>query len=187
MKVRLNLATAPLGSDRRFIVGSATAGIVGVLAMILLAWHAYSMWQADTAFRRQEAQLSADMNRLHARRNDLEQFFNRPETVQQRDLAAFFNSLIAQRAFPWTRIFMDLERNLPAGARIVTVEPTLVENHVELRLTVEALNDTAKLEFLKDLEMAPDFSEIQLLSERRSEQGGNNSIVLSLVAHYSVS
>ena|SRR6202521_1966801 len=187
MKIRLNLATSPLASDRRFIVGSATAGFVGMLAMILLAWHAFSMWQSNTALRRQETEISADMNRLRGTRGDLAVFFNKPETVQQRDLAAFFNSLIAQRAFPWTKIFMDLEKNLPSGARIVSVEPTLVADHIELRLTVEASNDEAKLDFLKDLEKSPAFSEIQLLSERRSDQPGDTPIVLSLVAHYSVS
>jgi hypothetical protein len=186
MRIRLNLATSPLTGDRRFIVGSATAGIVGMLAMILLTWHAFSMWQSNTALRRQELQLTVDMNRLRGQRNDLAVFFNQPEAIQQRDLAAFFNSLIAQRAFPWTKIFMDLEKNLPTGARVVSVEPTLVQDHIELRLTVEALNDEAKLDFLKDLEQSPAFSEIQLLSERRSEQPGETPIVLSLVAHYSV-
>jgi hypothetical protein len=186
MKIRLNLATSPLASDRRFLVASSAVGIVGVLAMALLAWHAYSMWQSDTSYRRQEVRINADMGRLRQEHDALEIYFNRPDTVQRRGLASFFNGLIAQRAFPWTKIFMDLERNLPTGARVVSVEPTMEEDHVELRLTVEALNDAAKLEFLRDLEKAPEFSQIQLLSERRSDQPGETPIVLSLIARYSV-
>jgi len=188
MKIRLNLATAPLASERRFIVGATTAGLAGVLAMFVLAWHAFTTWQSRTMLRRQETEITADMSRLRARRNTLEQYFNRPEIVQQRDIATFFNSLIAERAFPWTKIFMDLEKSLPTGARVVSVEPTLVANHIELRLTVEALNDQAKLDFLKDLEQSSEFSEVQLLSEHRAtEQAGEAPIVLSLVAHYSAS
>jgi hypothetical protein len=187
MKIRLNLATSPLTSDRRFIVGSTTVGILGMLAMVVLAWHAFEMWRSNIAFRTQELQLNTEMNRLREERGALEIYFNQPETVQRRDVAAFFNNLIAERAFPWTKIFMDLEKNLPPGARVISVEPTLVRDHVELQLTVEASNDAAKLELLRDLEKSPDFSQIQLLSERRSEQAGDNApIVLSLVARYSV-
>jgi hypothetical protein len=186
MKIRLNMATNPLASDRRFLVGSSIVGVVGVLAMAVLAWHAFSMWQADTSYRRQQVQINADMARLRQEHDALEIYFNRPDTVQRRGLASFFNGLIAQRAFPWTKIFMDLEKNLPTGARVVSVEPTMVSDHVELRLTVEASNDAAKLEFLKDLEKAPEFSQIQLLSERRSDQPGETPITLSVVANYSV-
>ena len=186
MKIRLNLATSPLESDRRFIVGSATAGIAGVLAMALLAWNAYSVWRSNADYRSQELQISGEMDRLRGERRELEAFFNRPETVQRRDLAAFFNSMIAQRAFPWTKIFMDLEKSLPAGARVINVEPTLVGDHVELRLAVEALSDPAKLQFLRALENSSEFSQIQLLSERRSQQAAEGPIVLSLSARYSV-
>src|SRR5437867_4381771 len=125
MKTRLNLATSPLEGDRRFVVGSVTAGVVGVLLMITLAWHSFSVWRTNTVIQGQEQRLLADMAKLRDQRRDLESFFNRPESVQRRDLAAFLNSLIAQRAFPWTKIFMDLEKSLPSGARVVSVEPTL--------------------------------------------------------------
>ena len=188
MKIRLNLATSPLESERRFFVGTTTLGIAAVVTMVLLGWHAYGMWRSERVYRAQESQLNTEMNRLRRDRQAMELYFNQPENVQRRDVAAFFNGLIAERAFPWTKIFMDLEKSVPTGARVVSVQPTLVQDHVELRLTVEALNDAAKLEFLRDLEKSPDFSNIQLLSERGSNQPGDNSpIVLSLVAHYSVS
>lgn len=99
MKVRLNLATHPLESNRRFILGAAVVGGVGVFAMLLLSWHAYSTWRADVAIRNQEAQLESDMQRLNGRRADLEAYFNRPESVRRRELSSFLNGLIAQRTF----------------------------------------------------------------------------------------
>src|SRR5579872_61085 len=115
MKVRLNLATAPLEGNRGFLFGAGLIGGLGVIAMLLLSWHAYSMWRSNTATRLEEARLDADMTRVRAERADLEDFFNRPDTVQKRDRAAYLNNLIAQRAFPWTKIFMDLEHYLPEG------------------------------------------------------------------------
>jgi len=188
MRTRLNLATSPLEGDRRFVVTSATAGIVGFLLMVVLAWHSYSVWRTNTILRGQQQSLVADMERLQSERRALESFFNSPDSVRRRDLASFLNGLIAQRAFPWTRIFMDLEHSLPSGARIISVEPTLVGDHLQLRFTVEALNDEAKLQFLRSLESSVEFSQIQLLSERRPDRSGeSNPIVMSLTAQYSVS
>ena len=49
MKTRVNLATAPLESNRRFAIGAASVGVLGVAAMFLLAGRAFSIWRADRA------------------------------------------------------------------------------------------------------------------------------------------
>src|SRR6202035_4989204 len=108
MRVRLNLASSPLASNRRFAVFSTTVGGLGLIAMALLWGHVYSVRRSNTAIRAEQARIESDMQTLRQRRSDLEAFFNRPETVKRRDLSGFLNSLIAQRAFPWTQIFMDL-------------------------------------------------------------------------------
>jgi Tfp pilus assembly protein PilN len=182
MKVRLNLATSPLENTRRFVVFSTAIGSIGLLAMVLLSWHVYSMRRSNTAIRLEQAQVESDMQALRRRRADLETFFNRPETIQRRDLSAFLNGLIAQRAFPWTQIFMDLERSLPDGVRVISIEPRLAESHLELHLTVGAKTDEGKLQFLKALESSRSFSDIEVLGETR---GGE--VVMALTAHYSVS
>lgn len=187
VKIRLNLATAPMESNRRFAVGSVSVGVVGVAAMLILGWHAFTVRRSNATFRVEQARLLADMDRLRSQRDDLDNFFNQPGTVQRRDLATFLNALIAQRAFPWTKIFMDLERSLPSGVRVVSIEPHLVGDHVELRLTIGALTDDGKLEFLRALEASSEFSQVQVLSEMRSTRPADTDrIVLSLLAHYSV-
>ena len=152
-----------------------------------MASRAYQVWRAETTFRVEQAQIDADMDRLRRERQELEQFFNRPDTVQRRDLAAFLNSLIAERAFPWTRIFMDFESSLPAGVRIVSIEPRLVDNYVQLRLTVGAASDASKLEFLRSLERSKSFSHIQVEGERRADPTADDpgEIVVLLQARYS--
>lgn len=187
MKVRLNLATSPMESNRRFVVGSGIVGTLGVIAMIILAWNAYSVWRSNTALRVRETRIEGEMGQLRGQRRTLETFFNRPQTAQQFSQAEFFNGLIAQRAFPWTKIFMDLERSLPDGVRVVSIEPKLAGDHVELRLTIGATSDNAKLRFLHALENSPAFTQIQVLSEAQPAQaGGGDHVVLSLVARYSV-
>lgn len=182
MKVRLNLATSPLENTRRFVFFSTVIGGVGLLAMVLLSWNVYSMRRSNTAIRLEQARVESDMQALRRRRADLETFFNRPETIQRRDLSAFLNGLIAQRAFPWPQIFMDLERSLPDGVRVISIEPRLAADHLELHLTIGAKTDEGKLQFLKALEGSRSFSDIEVLGETR---GGE--VVMALNAHYSVS
>ena len=186
MKVRLNLATAPLQSNRRFVLGAATVGSLAVIAMFILSWHAYADWRADKIYRAEELQIETDMSQLRARRAGVEAFFTRPNTVQARDLSAFLNELIAQRAFPWTQVFMDLERDLPEGVRVVNIEPRLEAGHVQLKLTVGAINDDVKLKFLKSLEDSKSFSNIEVLGESNTARPNEpDKVLLSLLARYS--
>ena len=187
MKVRLNLATSPLESNRRFAVGASAIGFFAVLGLLLLSWNAFSVWRADKVFRTRQAALENQIATLQQQRQNLAAFFDQPETVKRRQRAAYLNALIQQRAFPWIKIFMDLERILPEGVRVVSIEPKLSGDNVQLHFVVGALTDEGKLKFLKTLETSPEFSNIKLLNESNStrpDQG--DRVLLDLQAQYSV-
>src|SRR3984893_8124388 len=187
MKVRLNLATSPLESKRRFAVGASVMGSLALLALVLLSWNAYAVWRADKVFRARQTALENQIAALQQRRQSLEAFFDQPETVKRRQRAAYLNSLIEQRAFPWIKIFMDLERILPEGARVVSIEPKLAGDNVQLKVLVGATSDESKLKFLKALESSAEFSHIELLSETRPMRAEQTDrIMLALQAQYSV-
>jgi Tfp pilus assembly protein PilN len=187
MKVRLNLATVPLESKRRFAVGASAIGGLGLLALLLLSWNVLSVWRSDKVSRTRQAVLESQISALQQQHQQLAAFFDQPETVKRRQRAAYLNALIQQRAFPWIKIFMDLEKILPEGVRVVNIEPKLSGDIVQLRFVVGALTDEGKLKFLKTLETSPEFSQIQLLNESsasRADQG--DRVVLELLAQYSV-
>ena len=80
---------------------------------------------------------------------------------------------------------MDLEKRLPAGVHILMLAPSLAGNHVEVKMRVGALSDKSKIEFLKALESAPEFSRLELLSESRSGRAEERDVVqLDLTADY---
>jgi type IV pilus assembly protein PilN len=187
MKVRLNLATSPLESNRRFTVGSSAIGFLALVALLLLSWHAYSVWRGDKVFRARQAALENQIASLQEQRRALAAFFDQPETVKRRERAAYLNALIAQRAFPWIKIFMDLEHILPEGVRVVSIEPKLAGDNVQLRFVVGAMTDEGKLKFLKTLETSPEFSNIQLLNESSATRPDQaDRVVLVMQAQYSV-
>jgi hypothetical protein len=187
MKVRLNLATSPLESNRRFTLGATVVGVFAVIALIVLSQRAYSIWSSDRAFRARQEALQTHVAELQRQRQSLSAFFQTPDTVKRRQRAAYLNSLIQQRAFPWIKIFMDLERILPEGSRVVSIEPELVGDNVQLKVLVGAVSDESKLKFLKALETSAQFSHIQLLSETRPARvEQTDRIMLTLQAQYSV-
>ncbi len=187
MKVRLNLATAPLVSNRRFTLAAGVIGGVALAGLLALSQHAYSVWRSDKVFRTRQATLESQIASLQSERKSLATFFEDPSNVKRRQRAAYLNGLIQQRAFPWIKIFVDLERILPEGARVVSIEPKLVGDNVQLRVLVGATSDESKLKFLKSLESSAEFSHIELQSETRPARPDQlDRILLELQAQYSV-
>ena len=186
MKVRLNLSTSPLESNRRFALSATVIGTIAIAALFFFSYRTYSDWRSEKALRARQDSLELQIAKLEQQRKDLSSFFENPQTVARRQRAAYLNSLIQQRAFPWIRIFMDLERILPEGVRVVSIEPKLSGDNVQLTVLVGAASDESKLKFLKALESSPEFSHIELLSESRPgrpEQA--DRVMLSLQAQYS--
>jgi len=138
-----------------------------------------------TSERRDEvARIQKEMAGYRTQRRDLEEFFSDSGTRLVTQRAAFLNNIIDERSFPWTQFFLDLEHRLPGGVRILTLTPSLAGDHVQVKMTVGALNDKSKLEFLKGLETAPEFSSIELVSETRGHGEDRDVVEMDLTAYY---
>lgn len=186
MEIRLNLATQPLENMRRFVLASTVAAVVLLAGCFWLGTHALQTWHSNRQMREEVGRLQGELGEFRAQRRDLEEFFRRDETKRAMDRAAFLNGLIEQRSFPWTRIFMDLERLLPTGARVISLSPKREGGRIELHLTIGAQNDESKVKFLKALEEAAQFERVVVMSEARKEgaSGEEDPLRLELVALY---
>src|SRR5437667_8510043 len=165
MRVRLNLATKPLESHRRFLVGAGLSAFVAAVSFVMLGWHVYSVRKAATEVRARTERIREEYARYEEERNDLKRFFDQKSIKGLSDRAAFINGIIAVRSFNWTKMFMDLEHILPGGVRIISIEPKQVSGHVELNLTFGAADDDVKLKFLRALETSKQFSDVQVDSD----------------------
>ena len=123
MRVRLNLATKPLETHRKFIAGSSAVGFIAAIVFLSLGWHVYLARKANAEMRAKSAKILQQVAELGQQRAALERFFALDENAKLHDRAAFINSLIDARSFNWTLMFMDLEKVLPAGVRVVSIEP----------------------------------------------------------------
>jgi type IV pilus assembly protein PilN len=185
MKVRLNLATNALQTHRRFLVAAGIgAGVAGLL-VLLLGWHVYSVRRIDEELRAKSLRMQQETAQLVRQHNDLERFFSLPENARLHDRADFLNSIIDARSFNWTQMFMDLERLLPGGVRVVSIEPHQVKGRIEVKLTIGADGDEAQLKFLHALESSKVFTGIEVEKDAVSTLAGGDQRVMQLSVEYS--
>ncbi len=188
MEVRLNLATKPLESHRRFLAGASFSAFVAAVVFAALGWHVYSVRKAATEVLARTEKISQERAEYEAKRRELERYFKQKSIADIHDRAAFINGIIAVRSFNWTKMFMDLERILPGGVRIISVEPKQDSGHVELTLTIGAAGDDVKLQFIHALETSKQFSEVQIRSDVTPTLGNgpnNDQRVVQLSTYYS--
>jgi hypothetical protein len=189
MKLNLNLATSPLQNNRRFIAGAGLAGIAALFALVILTHQTYSTWRANSAIRADISREESEIEKEANRQADLGRHFEMPEQKTVLDRSNFLNSLIEARTFPWPKIFEDLEKTLPPGVRVINIAPRLEGGRALIKLTVGAMDDADKVEFLQKIEGSKAFSGIRVIdekySEKQSDKGvGNDHIVVSLEAWY---
>ena len=185
MKLHLNLTTAPQPNKRPFLAGAAAAGTVGVLALLLLSYAAYRSWQSSRELRSDISTLQSTIQHDEERQQQLQAYFQSAEAKQILDRSGFLNSLIDERSFPWTKIFMDLEQTLPPGVRVVSIAPRLVDGRAEVTLEIGALTDESKIQFLEAIEKSKTFSGMVVTDERHSDRPGTDRITLHLTVWYS--
>jgi type IV pilus assembly protein PilN len=185
MKVRLNLATKPLDMHRRFIAGSTAVGVVAAIVFLSLGWHVYVARKANAEMRAKSATIDRQVVELQRQREALERFFAMDENARLHDRASFINSLIDARSFNWTMMFMDLEKVLPGGVRVISIEPKQEKGRIEVKFLIGATSDEAKLKLIKALEDSKTFTHIELVAEQRPNSGASaDSIVVELRAEY---
>jgi Tfp pilus assembly protein PilN len=186
MILRLNLATKPLETHRRFFVFSGATGALAGVVFLALGWHVYSVRKADAAFRMQSEKTMLEIDQLSAQRQELDRFFSEAGNAKLHDRAAFINTILDARSFNWTRMFIDLEKVLPGGVRVLNIEPKQVNGQAAVKLTVGAASEEAKLQFLRALDQSDAFSQLRLVSVHAPvQESGGDQVILELTVIYS--
>ncbi len=188
MRVRLNLATKPMETHRRFLAGAGLSVFAAAIVFLALGWHAYSVRNAAAEVRARTEKMHLEFAKYEAQRQELDSYFKQKDIASLHDRATFINGIIDARSFNWTQMFMDLERTLPAGVRVIRIEPKQVGGHVEVKLTVGATNDEAKLNFLHILATSKHFSDVQEqtdVSPGAANNVGGDQRIVQLTTTYS--
>jgi len=185
MKFPVNLATKPMEMHRFFL--TVCWSLIAILALPFpwLVWHFESVRKLDAKYRVQSEISSKEIDLLDEQKKELERFFSKPENARLEDRAGFINSILDAQSLNWTRMFLGLERVLPGGVRVLSIEPKLDNGQAAIKLTVGAMTEDAKRTFLSALEQSGDFSNVALISVRMSAPGAaGDPIVMELTVTY---
>jgi Tfp pilus assembly protein PilN len=185
MKIRLNLATSPPQQTRPFLAAAGLTGTIGLLALLGLSIAAFSSWRSNRELHRDISSLENQIRSDRQKQQVLESYFGTDAARQVLDRSAFLNSLIDGRSFPWTKIFMDLEKTLPPGVRVVSISPRLSNGRAEVSLQVGADSDDRKIDFLKAMESSKQFSGMVVKDEIHRDNTGEDKVMLDLTVWYS--
>lgn len=168
MRVNINLATQKYEDAGEFYTrwGIALALVVALtVGLAFFAWHSYQH-NADAMKRidqRREKIAKLDQERAHA-----QAVLNRPENQDVRDQSRFWNDVIDQKVFSWTRLLSDMEKLMPARAFLEAIRPTITtDKRLQLRLTVAGEKIDDIVELVQKMEHSQHFRSTFIYSENQ--------------------
>jgi len=170
VKSPLNLAREPFRNERlpTLLLGIGTLALLGATAR--QAQVAYELLPGRARDVSSELQsLEAEAQRLRA------ESAATPELIAPADTLAEWaavKALVDRRAFSWTGLFAALEQALPAGVRLVSVQPSSkAGSGTELTLSAVGRRSDDALALLSSLQGHADFEAAFLNSWTESQNG----------------
>jgi type IV pilus assembly protein PilN len=176
MRISVNLATRPFVELRPLFARLRLAmGALVVLAVGLGFWlHALNA-KAAVAQAQMNA-LKAKTTEYQQERSANESRMRQPQNMAVLERSQFLNAVFARKSFSWTAVMMDLERVLPAGVQVTSIDPVITkEGDVNIRLRVTGDRDRS-VQLVRNLETSQRFLAPRLAGEQAltAETGQGN-------------
>jgi len=166
MRISVNLATRPFVELRPLFARLRLAmGVLAVLAVGLGFWLHSLNAQAKVAQAQMDA-LKAKTVQFQRERALNEARMRQPQNMAVLERSQFLNAVFARKSFSWTAVMMDLERVLPVGVQVTSIEPVITkEGDVNIRLRVSGDRDRA-VQLVRNLETSQRFLSPRLAGEQ---------------------
>jgi type IV pilus assembly protein PilN len=175
MRISVNLANRPFVELRPLFARLR-------LAMVVLAALALGLWFALQSLNVKAAKAAVQMEDLKAKTQKYQQErltnearMHQPQNMAVLERSQFLNAVFAWKSFSWTAVMMDLEKVLPVGVQVTSIEPQISkEGDVSIRLRVSGDREKA-VQLVRNLETSQRFLSPRLSSEQAQQQEGNRS------------
>ncbi len=165
MRVSVNLATRPFIELRPLFARLRVAMALLAALAIGLGFGLHTLTQrAQAATARMDA-LKEKTLAFQQQRQQNEARMRQPQNRAVLDRSQFLNDVFARKSFSWTSVMMDLERVLPAGVQVTSIEPVIgKDGDVSIRMKVTGDRDRA-VQLVRNLEQSQRFLGPRLLGE----------------------
>jgi Tfp pilus assembly protein PilN len=174
----LNLASRAFSNIRPHRRAAVLLAVVG-LGLLAANAYLYGRYQTGSAeirlqLRDIETQIEAELELVE----ELESALLQLDLETQNEQVSFLNERIAERAFPWSRLFDRLEEAMPSEVRLSSLTPATGERDrrrrrsggdesVALSIEGESRGDSAMVAFVDRLFEHPSFGNPSLAQESR--------------------
>ena len=166
MRISVNLATKPFVEIRPLLGRLRLAmTLLAVLAIGLGFW-LHSLNERAKVAEAQMDSVKRETVRYQEERRANEARMRQPANQAVLERSRFLNDLFARKSFSWTAVMMDLERVLPAGVQVTSIEPQVstTDGSVTIRLRVSGQRDRA-VQLVRNLEGSARFVHPRLANE----------------------
>jgi len=165
MRISINLATRPFVELRPLFARLRLAMAALALTAIALGAGLHMLNARARADEDQMDSLKAQTLAALTERQTNEGRMRQPQNRAVLERSQFLNDLFARKSFSWTAVMMDLERVLPAGVQVTSIEPVITaEGDVNIRLHVTGQRDLA-VDLVRNLERSQRFLAPRLVNE----------------------
>jgi type IV pilus assembly protein PilN len=165
MRVTINLASRPFADLAPALRSLRIAiGVLGVAAVLLTIGLQAVHRKAEEA-RARERVLDDKIAQIRQERQGYQNLMHQPDNARTLSQAESLNQLFDEKSFSWTLAMEDLEKVLPAGVQVTTIEPTRAKDgHITLRLRVIGPRNRA-VELEQNLEHSKRFLNARIVGE----------------------
>jgi type IV pilus assembly protein PilN len=175
MRISVNLATRPFVELRPLFARLRLAmGLLALLA-IGLGFALHSLNAKASVARAKMDDVKAKTLKFQQERVANEARMHQPQNMAVLERSQFLNAVFAWKSFSWTAVMMDLEKVLPTGVQVTSIEPQISKDgEVSIRLRVSGDRDRA-VQLVRNLETSQRFLSPRLASEQAQTQEGSHS------------
>lgn len=174
MKITINLASRPY-IDLRSVLRRLR---VIILVLVVVAIPLFLLLRMEQK-KGQSATARVNAMRDHVQALERQQqsyvaLMHQPQNADTLSQSEYLNSLFQRKAFSWTATMTDLERVLPGGVQVLSLDPAITKSgQVEIHLRVSGARDRA-IELVQNLEKSRHFAATRLAGETLAQTSGQN-------------
>lgn len=171
MRVTINLVSRPYADIAPALKKLRTAIGVLVLAAAALLLGLHFVHDKAEAARARDHSLDGQIAQIRQEQQQYQAMMRQPDNARTLQQAETLNQLFDQKGFSWTLAMEDLETVLPAGVQVNTLEPTVKDGEISVRLRVLGPRDK-DVDLVRNLEHSRHFLLPRIVGENAESAGG---------------
>jgi type IV pilus assembly protein PilN len=182
MRISVNLATRPFVELRPLFARLRLAIVALAVLVVALGFWLHALNGRAKIAQAHMDSLKAKTLQFQQERQANEARMRQPQNMAVLERSQFLNDLFERKSFSWTAVMMDLERVLPVGVQVTSIEPVPTKDgDVNIRLRVSGERDRA-VELVRNLETSQRFVAPRLVSEaaQKLQQSNRNPMQVQM-------